>query len=287
MNFGGQEVVYSYQESEIIIVPVPYDETSTWMKGADKGPDAILEASVNLEFYDVETSSEAHLHGINTVVPVSEKESPDKLVKAVYDRVLTLLTEKKFPVIIGGNHTVSIGSFRAFAEYFDNLTILQLDAHADLRQVYEGSEYNHACAMARAREYAPVVQVGIRSMSAEELPFVEDDRIFYSHNLFHDKSQYIKALDKLTRNVYITIDLDVFDPSIMPSTGTPEPGGPSYYELLNFMKDVIRTRNVVGFDVVELCPSHTNKSPDFVAAKIIYQLLSYKFNGPPIPPLRD
>lgn len=277
MNFGGQEVVYSYQESEIIIVPVPYDETSTWMKGADKGPDAILEASVNLEFYDVETSSEAHLHGINTIVPVLEKESPEKLVKAVYDRVLTLLTEKKFPVIIGGNHTVSIGSFKAFSEYFDNLTILQLDAHADLRQVYEGSEYNHACAMARAREYAPIVQVGIRSMSAEELPFVEDDRIFYSHNLYHDKSQYKKALDKLTRNVYITIDLDVFDPSIMPSTGTPEPGGPSYYELLNFIKDVIRTRNVVGFDVVELCPSPTNKSPDFVAAKIIYQLLSYRF----------
>jgi agmatinase len=277
MNFGGNEVVYSYSESDIIIVPVPYDKTSTWMKGADKGPDAILEASVNLEFYDIETSSEAHLYGINTIDPVLEKETPQKLVNAVYDKVLTLLSEKKFPVILGGNHTVSIGSFKAFSEYFENLTILQLDAHADLRQVYEGSELNHACAMARASEYAPVVQVGIRSMSVEELPFVEKDRIFYSHELYYDKGLYKKALDKLTENVYITIDLDVFDPSIMPSTGTPEPGGPAYFELLHFMRDVIKTRNVVGFDIVELCPSATNKSPDFIAAKIIYQLLSYKF----------
>ena len=170
MNFGGNEVVYDYQESEIIIVPVPYDETSTWMKGADKGPDAILEASVNLEFYDVETSSEAHLAGINTVEPVLEKETPEKLVNAVYDRTLSLLSDKKFPVIIGGNHTVSIGAIKAFSEYFENLSILQLDAHADLRQEYEGSKFNHACAMARAREFAPIVQVGIRSMSAEELP---------------------------------------------------------------------------------------------------------------------
>ncbi|MGD0757114.1 MAG: agmatinase [Bacteroidales bacterium] len=277
MNFGGNEVIYNYPESGIIIVPVPYDETSTWMKGADKGPDAILEASVNLEFYDVETSSEAHLKGINTIPPVSEKETPQKLVNAVYDKILSLLSEKKFPVIIGGNHTVSIGAIKAFSEYFENLTVLQLDAHTDLRQVYEGSEFNHACAMARAREFAPIVQVGIRSMSAEELPFVETDKIFFSHELYYDKSLYKKALDNLTENVYITIDLDVFDPSLMPSTGTPEPGGPAYFELLHFMRDVIKARNVVGFDVVELCPSTTNKSPDFIAAKIIYQLLSYRF----------
>jgi agmatinase len=247
------------------------------MKGADKGPDAILDSSINLEFYDVETSSEAHLKGINTIAPILEKETPEKLVKDVYDRIFSLLSDKKFPVIIGGNHTVSIGAIKAFSEYFENLTILQLDAHADLRQVYEGSVFNHACAMARAREFAPVVQVGIRSMSAEELPFVERDRIFFSHELYYDKSLYHRALDKLTGNVYITIDLDVFDPSIMPSTGTPEPGGPPYFELLHFMRDVIKSRNVVGFDVVELCPSETNKSPDFIAAKIIYQLLSYKF----------
>lgn len=286
MNFGGNEVVYSYEESEIIILPVPYDETSTWMKGADKGPDAILEASVNLEFYDIETKSEAHLKGINTVSPVLEKETPGKLVSEVFDRVSKLLAEKKFPVIIGGNHTVSIGAVKAFSKHIRNLTVLQLDAHADLRQIYEGSEFNHACAMARAREFSPVVQVGIRSMSVDELPFVEKDRIFYSHELYYDKTLYRKALEKLSDNVYLTIDLDVFDPSIMPSTGTPEPGGPDYFELMHFLRDVIKNRNIVGFDVVELCPSANNKCPDFVAAKIIYQLLSYKFSNPPssLPP---
>ena len=277
MNFGGDEVVYNYSESEIIIVPVPYDETSTWIKGADKGPDAILVASPNLEFYDVETCSEAHLHGINTIQPVLEKETPGKLVHAVYNKTLSLLSDKKFPVIIGGNHTVSIGAIQAFSEYFENLSVLQLDAHADLRQEYEGSKFNHACAMARAREFAPVVQVGIRSMSACEIPFADKETMFYSHELYYDKSLYMKAIDKLSENVYITIDLDVFDPSIMPSTGTPEPGGPDYFEILHFLKEVVKRRNIVGFDVVELCPSQTNKSPDFIAAKIIYQILSYRF----------
>ena len=277
MNFGGDEVVYDYSESRIIIVPVPYDETSTWMKGADKGPDAILEASVNLEFYDVETGSEAHLKGIYTIDPVVQNETPELLVEDVYNRILSLLNDNKFPVIIGGNHTVSIGSVKAFSEYFDDLTVLQLDAHTDLRQEYEGSELNHACAMARAREYAPVVQVGIRSISKAELPYIEKDSLFCSHELYYRKGLYAKAIDKLSENVYITIDLDVFDPSIMPSTGTPEPGGPDYFELLHFLRNVIKKRNVVGFDVVELCPSATNKSPDFIAAKIVYQLLSYRF----------
>lgn len=283
MNFGGDEVIYDYSESGIIIVPVPYDETSTWIKGADKGPCAILEASINLEFYDVETSCEAHLAGINTVEPVIEKESPEKLIKAVYDKTLSILSDRKFPVIIGGNHTVSIGVIKAFSDYFENLSVLQLDAHTDLRQEYEGSKFNHACVMARVREYVPIVQVGIRSMSSFELPYADSERIFYSHELYYNKNLYGKAIDKLTDNVYITIDLDVFDPSIMPSTGTPEPGGPEYFELLHFLRDVINKKNVVGFDVVELCPSQTNKSPDFIAAKIIYQLLSYKFAGTQTP----
>lgn len=270
-------MVYGYDESAIVILPVPYDATSTWMKGADRGPEAILEASVNLEFYDIETDSEVHLRGIHTVEPVLDSSSPDNLVAEVRRRVLGLIDAGKFPVTIGGNHTVSIGAIRAFAERFSDLTILQLDAHGDLRQVYEGSEYNHACVMARAREVAPVVQVGIRSMSAEELPYSDSDRIFYAHLLHSDKSLYRKAADKLTRNVYITIDLDVLDPSLMPSTGTPEPGGPDYRDLMQFLRRVTEEKNVVGFDIVELCPSTATKSPDFVAAKILYQLLSYRF----------
>jgi agmatinase len=277
MNFGGNEVVYDYSASEIIIVPVPYDETSTWMKGADKGPDAIMEASVNLEFYDLETDSEAHLKGIHTIEPIKEKRSPEALVNAVYTSVLNLLNEKKFPVIAGGNHTVSIGAAKAFSGHFRNLSVLQLDAHSDLRQEYEGSSYNHACVMARIREFAPVVQVGIRSMSREETPFADMQRIFFAFDLYRNKSGYSEAIDMLTENVYITIDLDVFDPSLIPSTGTPEPGGPDYFEIMHFLKDVIQKRNVVGFDVVELCPSPENKAPDFIAARIIYQLLSYRF----------
>jgi agmatinase len=277
MNFGGNEVVYDYSASEIIIIPVPYDETSTWIKGADKGPDAIMEASVNLEFYNIETDSEAHLKGIHTIDPVKEKKSPEALVNAVYSTVLNLLRENKFPVIAGGNHTVSIGAAKAFSENFRNLSVLQLDAHTDLRQEYEGSPYNHACTMARVSEFAPIVQVGIRSMSLEEVRFADMKRIFFAHELYHNKSGYSEAINLLSENVYITIDLDVFDPSLIPSTGTPEPGGPEYFEIMHFLKEVVRKRNVVGFDVVELCPSPVNKAPDFVAAKIIYQLLSYRF----------
>jgi agmatinase len=283
MNFGGEEVVYNYQESAIVILPVPYDRTSTWMKGADKGPEAIMQASVNLEFYDIETDTEVHKHGIFTHEPVREKSSPEALVISVYESVKILLSEKKFPVIVGGNHTVSIGSIKAFTERYEKLSILQLDAHSDLRQEYEGSVLNHACVMARAREIAPVVQVGIRSMSVDELPFADRNNIYPSHILYYDKSLYNKALNSLKENVYVTIDLDVFDPALMPSTGTPEPGGPDYYELLHFLRDVAIAKNIVGFDIVELCPSTANKMPDFVAAKVIYQLLSYIFANTPTP----
>jgi agmatinase len=279
MNFGGYEVVYGYDESEIIIVPVPYDKTSTYIRGADLGPEALLQASPNLEFYDIETSSEVHTRGIHTIDPVSESDTPESLTGAVQNCALKLLREGKFPVFIGGNHTISIGAFRAFAGHYKNLSILQLDAHADLRQSYEGSDLNHACAMARARECAPLVQVGIRSMSADELPFVQSDRIFYSSDLHNNKELYSRALDKLTENVYITIDLDVFDPSLLPSTGTPEPGGPSYYDLMHFLRRVTKARNVVGFDIVELCPNPVSKVSDFVAAKVLYQLLSYVFEN--------
>ncbi len=277
VNFGGDEVISDYERSAIVILPVPYDETSTWMKGADWGPEAIMEASVNLEFYDIETGTEVQLKGIHTLPPVTVRESPEALVDEVSRRVKEQLAAGRFPVTVGGNHTVSIGAARAIASEFSDLTVLQLDAHADLRPGYEGSPLNHACAMARIGEVAPVVQVGIRSMSAEEVPLMDRDRIFFAHELHSDRSLYARAASLLTRNVYITIDMDVFDPSLIPSTGTPEPGGPSWYDLMHFLRDVAASARVVGFDVVELCPSKSNKAPDFIAAKLIYQLLSYIF----------
>ncbi len=278
-NFGGLPEQFSgYNDSEIIIVPVPYDGTSTWIKGADKGPRAILEASANMELYDIETNSEVYLKGIYTSDPVIEAESPETMVKAVSSRIRSYLDKGKFPVIIGGEHSVSIGSIQMFARKYPDLTVLQLDAHSDLRNEYEGSQNNHACVMARAREFASIVQVGIRAVDSGELKAMDTDRVFFAHHI-HDNDKWIrKATGLLSENVYITIDLDVFDPSVMPSTGTPEPGGMGWYQVLSFMREVISRKNLVGFDVVELCPSKENRAPDFMAAKLIYSLLSMQFS---------
>ncbi len=267
----------SFDSSKVVIVPVPYDGTSTWMKGADKGPQALLEASANMEVYDVETDSEVHKIGIHTLPAITEKSSPEAMVDAVYEKIKELLKKKKFPIVIGGEHSVSIGAIKAVADQFNDLTILQFDAHADLRDEYEGSKNNHACVMARAKELLPIVQVGIRSMSVEEREDVQPERIFYASSIHEHKTWMYELLNKLTRNVYITIDLDVLDPSIMPSTGTPEPGGLLWYQLLEILKIVSEKVNIVGFDVVELRPLKENKSGDFLASKLIYTLLTYKY----------
>jgi agmatinase len=266
-----------FETSKVAIVPVPYDGTSTWLKGADKGPQALIEASCNMEVYDVETDSEVHKVGIHTCSPIIEDTSPEAMVDAVYDKVKDLLKKKKFPIVIGGEHSVSIGAIRAFAESFNDITILQLDAHADLRQTYEGSKNNHACVMARAKEVAPIVQVGIRSMSVEEREDIQPDRVFYASQIYEQTTWMYELFSKLTRNVYITIDLDVLDPSIMSSTGTPEPGGLLWYQLIDILKAVSEKVNIVGFDVVELKPVKENRAPDFLASKLIYTLLTYKY----------
>jgi agmatinase len=278
IDFGFLPEEYCDQEkSEIVIIPVAYDGTSTWIKGADKGPEAIIEASSNMELYDIETDSEVYKRGIFTEIAIEGDISTKEMVEAVKETVRYYLEDNKFTVVIGGEHSVSIGSFRAHAKKYDDLTILQLDAHLDLRDEYQGSKYNHACVMSRAKELCPLVQVGIRSMDSSEKQFMDKENIFFAKDI-HNKSDWIeKAVSKLSEKVYITIDLDVFDPSIMPSTGTPEPGGLLWYEVLGFLKTVFRERQVVGFDVTELCPNPSNKAPDFLAAKLIYKLLSYKF----------
>jgi agmatinase len=265
--------------AQIVLVPVPYDGTSTWMKGAERGPRAIIEASANLELYDIETASEVYRGGIFTDAPVEANGAPEDMVAAVRQRVEMHVANRKFTVVIGGEHSVSIGAVQAHARQYPGMTVLQLDAHADLRDEYEGSKYNHACVMARIREACPVVQVGIRSMDASEQQSIAEDRVFWAQEI-HDSANWIKpVLGKLGSEVYVTIDLDVFDPSVMPSTGTPEPGGLLWYDVLALLKAVCRRTTVVGFDVVELCPTETNWAPDFLAAKLIYKLLSYKFRG--------
>jgi agmatinase len=283
-NFGGLPDQYSkFENSKVVIVPVPYDGTSTWVKGADKGPDAIIEASNNMELYDIVADNEIYKIGIHTADPIKERRSPERVVKEVELKVTQLLKKKKFPVIIGGEHSVSIGAFKAFAELYKgtDITILQFDAHADLRQEYEGSKYNHACVMARAAELAPILQVGVRSMSFEERADVAPERVFYADYILdsNNTTWMYDLLNKTGKNVYITIDLDVFDPSIMPATGTPEPGGMEWYTMLEILNKINQKTNIVGFDVVELAPMKYNKAPNFMAAKLIYQLLTYKFRS--------
>jgi len=276
LKFGDFEKKYSMLEnSSIVIIPVPYDETSSWIKGSKKGPYAILEASNYLEYYDIETKSEVYLQGIYTTEPVLNSQTPDQMVNSVYEEVVKYLKQDKFVVLIGGNHSISIGAIKSFANYFNNLTILQLDAHSDLRNEYMGSKYNHACVMARALEYCNIVQVGIRSMDKEELKLVNSEKIFYAHEYNSEKNELI--INQLTENVYITIDLDVFDPSVVPSTGTPEPGGFFWNDVNNLLKSISKNSNIVGFDIVELCPNEIFKASDFLAAKLLYRLLSEIF----------
>ena len=278
IQYGGLPEEYTnYENAKVAVLPVPYDGTSTWIKGADKGPEALLEASANMEVYDIETDSEVHKLGIHTLPAITENKSPEAMSMAVYNKMKEILNDKKFPVLLGGEHSVSIGAIKAVAEHFQDITILQFDAHADMRRTYEGTTHNHACVMARAAEVAPIVQVGIRSMSVEEREDVFPDRIFYAHDLYRKSGWIQDVLGKLTRNVYITIDLDVLDPSIMPSTGTPEQGGMLWYDLIDALKRVSEQCNIVGFDVVELCPNKENKSSDFLASKLVYTLLTYKF----------
>lgn len=279
LNYGEFEEEFTvYENAAIAILPVPYDGTSTWLKGADKGPKAILEASVNMEFYDIETDSEVFTHGITTLEPITEDSSPEAMAAEVERRVDALLKDKKFPVVLGGEHSVSIGAFRAFAKHYDEFSILQLDAHSDMRPEYEGSTHNHACVMARGKEVATVAQVGIRSSAIEEKENIDPDRIFYAHEIKESDSSWMyQVSQKLSDNVYVTIDLDVLDPAYMPSTGTPEPDGLAYRDIINFLKLINERHNIIGLDVVELCPNEINKAPDFLASKLIYQILSMRF----------
>ena len=266
-----------YETASIAVLPIPYDGTSTWMKGADRGPLALLDASAHLELYDIETDSEVFRHGIVTLDPVVCPDDPEEMVTAVSERATAVLEDGKFLVGIGGEHSVSVGLVRAMAKRYANLSVLQFDAHSDTRDVYEGSRYNHACVMSRIGEISPYAQVGVRSMDSSELRNLKRNRTFFAHEILKTSNLLNKILEALTRDVYITIDLDVFDSSIMPSTGTPEPGGLDWYGLIGIIESVVREKNVVGLDITELLPNPGNRGPDFLAAKLVYRILSMVF----------
>ena len=276
--FGNLEQPYcSYDSARIAILPIPYDGTSTWIKGADNGPAALLEASGNMELYDIKTDSEVYRQGIVTLEPLNCPNDPQKMTEQVFQTAKTILNDGKFVVGLGGEHSVSNGLVKAVVERFENVSVLQLDAHSDLRDEYENSPYNHACVMARIKELCPIVQVGIRSMDVSEKKNLDLNRVLFAHEWFDHPDPLEWITSRLTENVYITVDLDVFDPAIMPSTGTPEPGGLWWYDVMKILSGVVAKKNVIGLDVVELCPNPSNKAPDFMAAKLIYRTLSMIF----------
>lgn len=267
----------SESASQIVILPVAFDKTSTYQKGSNKGPKALIEASRNMELYDIETDSQVYLQGIYTDSSICERTS-QKMLQTTYERAKKWIAQDKFLVTIGGEHAISYAPIKALAEHHGKLTVLQLDAHADLHPAYENNPWSHASVMARVKEIPQVtkiVAVGIRSMSHEELPSLDTAHTFFAHNL--DEGWVEEVVQKLQGPIYITFDLDVFDSSLMPSTGTPEPGGLSWNQAMTLLKRVMQEKSVVGCDVVELCPNRHHLAPDYVAAKLIYKLLSYKY----------
>lgn len=274
--FLDMDEVFSREENaHYVLLPVPYDGTSTFIKGADKGPQAIIDASDSIELYDIPTEIEAYKSGIYTDKFSYDLSSPDAMVNSVYQRVKSFLQKKKMIGILGGEHSVSIGSICAVSEEYDNLSVLQIDAHADLRPEYHGSKYNHACVMRRAQEVADVVQVAIRNVCIEEKDAIKEENIFYAHKMRSNPHWKQDVMDRLHSNVYLTIDLDGLDPSILPATGTPLPGGMQWYELLDLLEILFQTKNVVAFDVVELCPQQESKTSDVLAAVLVYKIISF------------
>lgn len=280
-GFGGLPAEFrNPKTAQIAVLPVPYDKTSTWKKGADKGPSALIVASANMELFDIPMQSEVYRRGIHTLPPIKHAGSPEKLAHKVQKMMGRLWDDGKFPVLLGGEHSVSIGAFRAAAEKFgDSLSILQIDAHADTREEYHGSTCNHACVMARARELCPITQIGIRAIDVEEFGRLDPQRVFFAHDIAGCSDQWWmdRAVELQRENVYVTIDLDGFDPSLIPATGTPEPGGLSWNEVNTLLEKLVTKRKVVGFDVVELLPKKELWASDFIAAKLVYRFLSMVF----------
>lgn len=278
-SFAGLSSPYSDLETaRVVILPVPYDGTTEWHSGTSKGPQAIIDASPYLELYDIELDQEIHKVGIHTLPPVQPVlSSPEDMIHSVYQVAKGFIKQNKFMVLLGGEHSLSLGLVRALKEKYQDISVLQLDAHADLRDKYLGTKYNNACVMRRVLEHCPVTQVGIRSLSLEEKQFLNQKNMkpFYRSTITPDLTVMPQIIRSLGNNVYISIDLDVFDPSIMSAVGTPEPDGMQWAEALSILKTVARQKHVVGFDLMELCPKEGPSACAFLAAKLAYKLIGY------------
>lgn len=278
-NFGAlPENLTQYETSTAVILPVPYDSTSSYRAGTREGPRAIIAASRQVELFDEELLEDVSLRGIHTLGElIPDMRGPERMIERVCNVSKEILTDKKMLVTLGGEHSITLGVVQALAEKYPDLSVLQIDAHLDMRESYEESIYNHACVMRRIFEICSITQVGIRNFSHEEHIFIKAHNLkpFYALNMYKNNGWYDDVVAHLGPNVYITIDLDGLDPSIMPSVSTPEPGGLGWYETLRLLKMVCGRKKIVGFDVMELCPNPTDISSDFTAAKLVYKLIGY------------
>jgi len=283
MNFGGiaEEEFSSFDNSRIIVWPVSYEGTISYGGGTGKGAAAIIDASRNMELYEDETDAEVYKLGIHTVGESPSIDPPERMMSSLYERAQQLVSSGKFVTMIGGEHSVSAPVIRAHAEKYPNLSILQIDAHADLRDTYDGTPYSHASIMARVVKdlKIPAVQVGIRSISAEEVRALDDlpTRIFWARDIVGRDDWWDDAVEGLTENVYLTIDIDGLDPSLVSATGTPEPGGLGWYDAIGLIRTLARNRNVVGMDLTEYSYVEGQSASAFLCAKLIYKTLAFVF----------
>jgi agmatinase len=281
LTFGGAvPEPKGFDESRVIILPVPVDRTTSYVGGTRNGPREILQASTHMELWDEELGVDVHSVGLFTL---PEMELPFGELAPMMDEIrrvaAEILSHDKFLVALGGEHSITPPLVAAAAGQYKGLHVLQIDAHADLRDSYMGTPHNHACAIRRSLESAPVTQVGIRSLSTAEAQVAGelDTRIFYDWNMRDDPQWIDRVVESLGDPVYITIDVDALDPAIMPATGTPEPGGLSWYEILRLLRAAFAARTVVAVDVVELSPLPGLAAPNFLCAKLVYKMLTYKF----------
>lgn len=269
----------SFEEANQVVIPVPFDGTSSWLSGTDFAPRAVLHASMALEEYHLETEQDLTKSGFHTM-PAIIKEQPDKMIESVQRSVSRCIKQQKLWGVLGGNHTVTQGALEAVVKHYPDVSVLCFDAHTDYRDEYQGSVFSHACAMKRASEICDnIVHVGIRSTSEDELKVLDPTKLFYSSDLMKNPLEWDEWIEEimmqLDPDVYISFDLDAFDPSEVPAVSTPEPGGINWDFAARALKTISKHHNVVGFDVVELCPNRFNRASDFTAAKLFYSMFGY------------
>src|SRR2546421_9470468 len=283
VNFGGiaEEEFSSFDNARILVWPISYEGTVSYGGGTGKGAAAIIDASRNMELYDEETDAEVYKLGIHTLEESPALDPPERMMNSLYDRAKELVSSGKFVTMIGGEHSISAPVIRAHAENYSNISILQIDAHADLRDTYDGTPYSHASIMARVVKdmHIPAVQVGIRSISVDEARVIDQlpTRIFWAKDIVGRDDWWDEAVNGLTENVYLTIDIDGLDPSLVSATGTPEPGGLGWYETIGLLRTLARNRKVVGMDLTEYSYLEGQNASAFLCATLIYKTLGIVF----------